>query len=199
MSFHLALLGPSGAHWLDDAPNVTALLVCCGLAATGLTALLDRPRSRGQVPVVGLAGLIAIPLFWTSLTRPVPAPQAEAGISNTLGSVPEAEGGIASPEGSAPETATTVPKLSTVTVGRTVQIGVFRIRVTAMTCGYAKVADLGTAERGQYCVVQLTATNIRSSPNVPGRRRVAVRRSPAAVGDQRGVLQGLRARGPAVV
>jgi hypothetical protein len=133
-----------------------ALLVCCGLAATGLTALLDRPRSRGQVPVVGLvglAGLIAIPLFWSSLTGSVPAPEAEA------------EVGIGSPEVTAPET-TTAPKLSNVTVDRTANVGVFQIHLTAITCGYAELADLGAAERGQYCVVRLTATNVRSSPNV---------------------------------
>jgi F0F1-type ATP synthase membrane subunit c/vacuolar-type H+-ATPase subunit K len=60
----------------------------------------------------------------------------------------------------------TVPKLHTVKLDRTADVGVFRIRVMTMTCGYAKVADLGAAERGQYCVLQLTATNVRSSPNV---------------------------------
>ena len=42
----------------------------------------------------------------------------------------------------------------------------FQIHLTAITCGYAELADLGAAERGQYCVVRLTATNIRSSPNI---------------------------------
>jgi hypothetical protein len=113
-----------------------ALLVCCGLAATGLSAFLDRPRSRGQLSlygVLGLAGLIAIPLFWASLTRPVP-----------------------------PQAATTAPKLRTITVGRTVRVGALGIRVTRMTCGYVELAELPPAERGQYCVVDLTATNLRS-------------------------------------
>ena len=121
-----------------------ALLVCCGLAATGLTALLDRPRSRGQTSViglVGLAGLIAIPLFWTSLTQLVGAPEATE-----------------------PATVTATPRLSTVTVGQTVQAGAFRIRVAAMTCGYIELADLPPAAHGQYCVVVLTATNLRSYP-----------------------------------
>ena len=59
-----------------------------------------------------------------------------------------------------------VAKLHTIKLDRTANVGVFRLRVITMTCGYAKVADLGAAERGQYCVVQLTATNVRSSPNV---------------------------------
>jgi hypothetical protein len=130
-----------------------ALLVFCGLAATGLTAFLDRPRSRGQTPVVGLvglAGLIAIPLFWTSLTQPVIPPEAIESV------VPA--------EAAEPATATTEPKLSTVTVGRTVQAGAFRIRVAKMTCGYIELADLPPAKQGQYCVVHLTATNLRSYP-----------------------------------
>jgi hypothetical protein len=57
----------------------------------------------------------------------------------------------------------TVAKLHTIKLDRTANVGVFRIRVITMTCGYAKVADLGAAERGQYCVVQLTATNVRSA------------------------------------
>lgn len=61
----------------------------------------------------------------------------------------------------------TAPKLQTVKLDRTVQIGVFRIHVTAITCGYAKVEGL-PPERGQYCVVKLTATNVRSSPNIRG-------------------------------
>jgi hypothetical protein len=59
-----------------------------------------------------------------------------------------------------------VPKLHTVKLDRTANIGVFQIHLTAITCGYAELADLGAAERGQYCVVRLTATNIRSSPNI---------------------------------
>ena len=52
------------------------MLICCGLAATGLAAFLHHPRSRGRACVAGLAGLvgvIAIPLLWTSLTAPVSA------------------------------------------------------------------------------------------------------------------------------
>ena len=33
-----------------------------------------------------------------------------------------------------------------------------------MTCGYIELADLPPAEHGQYCVVDLTATNLRSYP-----------------------------------
>jgi Septum formation len=60
----------------------------------------------------------------------------------------------------------TAAKLHTVKLDRTANVGVFRIRVITMTCGYATMADLGAAERGQYCVLQLSATNVRSSPNV---------------------------------
>jgi F0F1-type ATP synthase membrane subunit c/vacuolar-type H+-ATPase subunit K len=130
-----------------------ALLVCCGLAATGLSAFLDRPRSRGQVPifgVLGLAGLIAVPLFWTSLTQSV-IPQ-------------EATEPVVPAEAAEPATATPAAKLSTLTVGQTVQAGAFRIRVAAITCGYIELADLPPAEHGQYCVVVLTATNLRSYP-----------------------------------
>jgi hypothetical protein len=60
--------------------------------------------------------------------------------------------------------ARTLAKLQTVKLDRTANIGVFQLHLTAITCGYAELADLGAAERGQYCVVQLTATNVRSSP-----------------------------------
>jgi hypothetical protein len=60
--------------------------------------------------------------------------------------------------------ARTVVKLHTVKLDRIAHIGVFQIHLTAITCGYATLADLGAAERGQYCVVQLTATNVQSSP-----------------------------------
>jgi hypothetical protein len=60
----------------------------------------------------------------------------------------------------------TVAKVHTIKLDRTANVGVFQIHLTDITCGYTKLADLGDAERGQYCVLQLTATNVRSSPNV---------------------------------
>jgi hypothetical protein len=60
----------------------------------------------------------------------------------------------------------TVAKVHTIKLDRTANVGVFQIHLTEITCGYTKLADLGDAERGQYCVLQLTATNVRSSPNV---------------------------------
>lgn len=77
--------------------------------------------------------------------------------------------GVGAGTGAGTGTATgAVPKLHTVKLDRTANIGVFQIHLTAITCGYAELADLGAAERGQYCVVRLTATNVRSSPNVRG-------------------------------
>ena len=58
----------------------------------------------------------------------------------------------------------TEPKLPIVKLDRTANIGVFQIHLTTMTCGYPTLAGLGAAKRGQYCIVELTATNIRASP-----------------------------------
>jgi hypothetical protein len=56
------------------------------------------------------------------------------------------------------------PKLPIVKLDRTANVGVFHIHLTTMTCGYPTLAGLGAAKRGQYCIVELTATNIRASP-----------------------------------
>jgi hypothetical protein len=58
----------------------------------------------------------------------------------------------------------TAPELWTVKVGRTVQVGAFRMVVTQMICGYVELAELPPAEQGQYCVVHLVVTNLRSYP-----------------------------------
>jgi hypothetical protein len=59
----------------------------------------------------------------------------------------------------------TEPKLPIVKLDRTANVGVFHIHLTTMTCGYPTLAGLGAAKRGQYCIVELTATNIRASPD----------------------------------
>ena len=63
LSFHLALLGPSGAHWLDDPPDLScqdspcqyavddSRLSCinCGPRACSRIAVEVGSRSRGAV------------------------------------------------------------------------------------------------------------------------------------------------------
>jgi Septum formation len=56
------------------------------------------------------------------------------------------------------------PELRTFKLGRTVNVGAFRIRVTQLTCGYVELAELPPAEQGQYCVAELVARNLRSYP-----------------------------------
>jgi hypothetical protein len=57
----------------------------------------------------------------------------------------------------------TIPELPIVKLDRTANVGVFHIHLTTMTCGYPMLAGLGAAKRGQYCIVELTATNARAS------------------------------------
>jgi hypothetical protein len=95
-----------------------------------------KSRRQAGIGVVGLLGVLFILMFWGSLTRPVLL-----------------------------RAATTAPKLRTTTVGQTVRVGALRIRVTQMTCGYVELAGLPPADRGQYCVADLTATNLRSYPD----------------------------------
>jgi hypothetical protein len=57
----------------------------------------------------------------------------------------------------------TIPNLPIVKLDRTANVGVFHIHLTTMTCGYPTLAGLGAAKRGQYCIVELTATNARAS------------------------------------
>ena len=70
MSFHLPLLGLTGAHWLDDPPDVTCkestgqhAVDSCPLSYNPLPACLDRWQSvwqstrRHQMEYLVLAGL----------------------------------------------------------------------------------------------------------------------------------------------
>jgi hypothetical protein len=59
----------------------------------------------------------------------------------------------------------TEPKLQTVKLGRTANVGVFHIHLTTMTCGYPTLAGVGVAQGGQYCIVEFTAANVRASPD----------------------------------
>jgi F0F1-type ATP synthase membrane subunit c/vacuolar-type H+-ATPase subunit K len=88
---------------------------------------------------------------WASGDRTVLCVLENADASRLVGSM-HASGGRSTPE------------LPTVKLDRTANLGVFHIHLTTMTCGYPTLAGLGAAKRGQYCIVEVTATNVRASP-----------------------------------
>ena len=104
---------------------------------------------------------------WASGDRSVVCSLESADASRLVGSMHGTGAGAGSGTGIGSGTGG-VPELHTVKLDRTANIGVFQLHLTAITCGYAELADLGAAERGQYCVVRLTATNVRASSNVRG-------------------------------
>jgi hypothetical protein len=99
---------------------------------------------------------------WASGDRTVVCELESADASRLVGSMH----GTGTATATATATGTsTVPELPTVKLDRTTNVGVFHIHLTTMTCGYPTLAGLGAAKQGQYCIVELTATNVRASPD----------------------------------